>query len=153
MNEDQDYCLQSKKTSLGLVHSAREIYKETILMLKSIDFVENKSDPFLLSNWNREEVIVIGIYVDDCLIIGKEERIQSLILELKRSDFNLNVENNLKDHLTCHITQDKELKHIMIFQPNSIKICETSLMMRCFKREPTGLLEHQGFKVVRPDQD
>jgi hypothetical protein len=34
MNEDQDHCLQLKKTIYGLVQSARESYKK---------FVENKS--------------------------------------------------------------------------------------------------------------
>jgi hypothetical protein len=55
MNEDQDHCL-----------------------------VENKTDPCLLSNWNRKEVIIIGVDDDDCLVIGKEEPILWLIIELKR---------------------------------------------------------------------
>jgi hypothetical protein len=56
-----------------------------------------------LSNWNRKEVILISFYVDDCLVIGEEERIKWLIDELKRNGDNLKVENNLKDSLSCHI--------------------------------------------------
>jgi hypothetical protein len=88
MNEDQDNCLQFKKKIYGLVQSAREFYKKLILVLKSILFVENNSDPCLLLNWDVKEVILIFIYVDDCLVIGKEERIQWLIVELKRNGFN-----------------------------------------------------------------
>jgi hypothetical protein len=40
MNEDQDHCLQLKKTIYGLVKSAREFSIKLILVLKSIGFVE-----------------------------------------------------------------------------------------------------------------
>jgi hypothetical protein len=58
-----------------------------------------------------------GIYADDCLVIGKEECIQWLTVELKRIGFNLKVENNLKDHLSFHVIEDKELNQIMTLQP------------------------------------
>jgi hypothetical protein len=82
--------------------------------------VENKSDPCLLSDWNVKEVVLISIYLYDCLIIGREERIQWLTFELKRNSFNLNVEKNLKDSLIFHIIIDKEMNQIMILQPHSI---------------------------------
>jgi hypothetical protein len=40
MNEDQDYCLQFKKTIYSLVQSARGFYKKLILVLKSICCME-----------------------------------------------------------------------------------------------------------------
>jgi hypothetical protein len=76
MNEDQDHCLKLKRTIYGLVQSATEFYKKLILVIKSIGLVENKSDPYLLSNRNWKHVILIRIYIDDCLVIRKEERIQ-----------------------------------------------------------------------------
>jgi hypothetical protein len=45
--------------------------------LKGVGFVGNKSDPCLLSKWEDGEVILVGIYVDDCLVIGKENQFQS----------------------------------------------------------------------------
>jgi hypothetical protein len=80
IKEYQDHCLQLRKTIYVLFQSAREFYEKLILVLKSIDFAENKSDPYLLSNWRGKEVILIGIYVDGCLVIEKEERIQWLIV-------------------------------------------------------------------------
>jgi hypothetical protein len=44
---------------------------------------------------------MIGIYVDDCLAIGKHDKIDELIVELKTSGFNLKVKNNLTDYLSC----------------------------------------------------
>jgi hypothetical protein len=44
--------------------------------------------------WDEKvhHMIIIGIYVDDCLIIGKEEIIDCLIDVLKKHEFNLKVE-------------------------------------------------------------
>jgi hypothetical protein len=44
---------------------------------------------------------MVGIYVDDCLAIGKRDKIDKLIVALKTSGFNLKVENNLTDYLSC----------------------------------------------------
>jgi hypothetical protein len=43
-------------------------------------------------------IIIIGIYVDDCFIIGKYESIDGLIDELKKLEFNLKVERNLNEY-------------------------------------------------------
>jgi len=83
------YCLKHKKTIYGLVQSAREFYNKLILILKSIGFMENKSDPCLLSKWYEDGVMLIGIYVDDCLVIGTDERISKLIDDVIKNGFNL----------------------------------------------------------------
>jgi hypothetical protein len=38
---------------------------------------------------------MIGIYVDNCLVIGDCDGIDELIVQLRKSGFNLKVENNL----------------------------------------------------------
>jgi hypothetical protein len=40
---------------------------------------------------------MIGIYVDDSLVVGKEMHIQELIVALKENGFNLKIEYNLTD--------------------------------------------------------
>jgi Reverse transcriptase (RNA-dependent DNA polymerase) len=112
-----DYLLL-KKTIYGLVQSAREFNKKLISVLKSLGFKENKSDPCLLSKWDHNNIIIIGIYVDDCLVIGKETQISQLIVELKENGFNLKIESNLKDYLSCCMIKDK--KRILILQPHLI---------------------------------
>jgi hypothetical protein len=52
-----------------------------------MEFTENKSDPCLLSRWINGNVIMIGIYVDDCLVVGKEDQIEELVQGLKASGF------------------------------------------------------------------
>ena len=108
MESNNNQCLLLNKTIYGLVQSAREFYKRLIEVLKSVGFIENKSDPCLLSKWDKEGVMLIGIYVDDCIVIGKEEQISKLIDDLKSGGFNLNIENNLTDYLSCRIIENKE---------------------------------------------
>ena len=74
----------------------------------------------MLSKWNEDGVILIGIYVNDCLDIGDEELIAKLIVGLKKNGFNLKVENSLKDFLSCWVNENKDLIQIMISEPQSI---------------------------------
>ena len=89
MNANPNDCLLLTKTIYGLVQSASEFYKKLISVLKLIGFKESKSDPCLLSKWSQNNILIIGIYVDDCLVIGKEPQINQLIVELKENGFNL----------------------------------------------------------------
>jgi hypothetical protein len=75
MSQDDNTCLLLKKTIYGLLQSARDFYNKLLSTLKSMGFTENKSDPCLLSRWINGKVIMIGIYVNDCLVVGKEDQI------------------------------------------------------------------------------
>jgi hypothetical protein len=83
-----------RNTINGLVQSARKFYEELINVLKVIGFHGSKSDPCLWTMWDGKvnQMIIIGIYVDDCLIIGMEKSINHLFDELKNHEFNLKVE-------------------------------------------------------------
>jgi hypothetical protein len=48
---------------------------------------------------------LIGIYVIDCLVVGKEAHIEELV-ELQRSGFNLKVEKKLTDYWSCWGIED-----------------------------------------------
>jgi hypothetical protein len=54
----------------------------------------------LIRVWDEKDyhMIIIGIYVNDCLIIGKDKSIDCLIDELKKYDFNLKVEMNVNEY-------------------------------------------------------
>jgi hypothetical protein len=71
------------------------IYKRLICELKDLGFTENKSDPRLLSKGNQSNSMIIGIFVDDCLVLGKEQDINKLIVDLELKGFSLKVESNL----------------------------------------------------------
>jgi hypothetical protein len=52
-------------------------------------------------------MMIIGVCVNDCLIIGKEEGIECLIDELKKHEFDLKVEKNVNEYLSCCIEESK----------------------------------------------
>jgi hypothetical protein len=112
--------LMLKKTIYGLVQSARKFYEKFINVLKVIGFYGSKSDPCLwtMRDENVNHMIIIGIYVDDCLIIGKNESIDCLIDELKKHEFNLKVEKNVNEYLSCCIEESKDEAKITMIQPH-----------------------------------
>jgi Reverse transcriptase (RNA-dependent DNA polymerase) len=65
-------CLRLKRTIYGLVQSVREFYKNLSEVLTGVGFVENKSNPCLLSKREDGKVTLIGISIDACLVVGKE---------------------------------------------------------------------------------
>jgi hypothetical protein len=62
-----------RKTIYGLVQSSRKFYEKLINVLKVIGFYGSKSDPCFWTMWDEKvnHMIIIGIYVKDCLFIGK----------------------------------------------------------------------------------
>jgi hypothetical protein len=70
--------------------------------------------------WDEKvnHMIFIGIYVDDCLIIGKDESIDCLIDELKKHEFNLKVERNVNEFLSCCIEESKDERNLIMIQPH-----------------------------------
>ena len=110
--------LMLKKTIYGLVQSARKFYEKLINVLKVIGFYGSKSDPCLWTMWDEKvnHMIIIGIYVDDCLIIGKDENIDCLIDELKKHEFNLKVERKVNEYLSWCIEKSKDEGKLTMIQ-------------------------------------
>jgi hypothetical protein len=65
-------------------------------------------------------VILIGIYVDDFLVMGKDSQISKLIVYLKIQGFNLMVEKSLTDYLSCCAIENEEKSEILILQSHLI---------------------------------
>jgi hypothetical protein len=68
--------------------------------------------------WDEKvnHMIIIGIYVEDCWIIGKDESIDCLIDELKKHEFNLKVERNVNEYLSCCIKESKDDRKFTMIQ-------------------------------------
>jgi hypothetical protein len=104
-----------RKTIYGIVQSARKFYEKLINVLKIIAFHGSKSDPCLWTMWDEKvnQIIIIGMYVDDCLIIGKEKSIDHLIDEFKRHEFYLKVERNVNEYLSYCIEESKDERKLI----------------------------------------
>jgi hypothetical protein len=70
---------------MGLYKAQESSMKTLMTTLESNVFKGNKSDTCLILKWTQVGVIMIRIYVDDCLVIGKRDKIDELIVALKTS--------------------------------------------------------------------
>jgi hypothetical protein len=66
-------------------------------------------------------IVIIVIYVDDCLIIGDDLNINEVIEELKGYNFALKVEDHLTDYLSCQIITNFDNKALFIMQPHLLE--------------------------------
>jgi hypothetical protein len=96
---------------------------------------------------------MIEIHVDNYLVIGKDNRIDEMIIDLKKSGFNLKVENNLIDDLIFQLPENAELKEILILQPHLINHLEAKfrdeVKYKRIYKTPVALR----FKIVCPEND
>ena len=119
--DKQTECLSLKKTIYGLVQSAWEFKKKLGLALKECGFKENLVDPCLFTNFTKNGIVLVGIYVDDCMVIGCDEDIEKVINGLKGYGFGLNVEEFLTDYLSCKVMMNQENVEVLIMQPHLLK--------------------------------
>jgi hypothetical protein len=112
--------LHLQKSIYGLVQSSRKFYEKLIDVLKVIVFEDSKSDPCLWTMWDSvvNQMLIVGIYVDDCLIIGKEWSVSHLLDELKKCKLNLKIENDMVEYLSCCIVETKGERKLTMIQPH-----------------------------------
>ena len=83
MKADKDECLTLKKIICGLVKSAIHFYVKLVEALKSCGFKESQVDPCLWTKNTSSGIVLMTIYVDDCLTIETDEAINEVIESLK----------------------------------------------------------------------
>jgi Reverse transcriptase (RNA-dependent DNA polymerase) len=122
INVDPNEKLILRKTIYGLIQSTRKFYENLIEVLKVIGFVGSKSDPRLWTKWDPkvENILIIGIYVNDCLVIVREISISELSNDLKGHGIILKVEKNLVDYLSCQIVKSENKNKILMVQPHLV---------------------------------
>ena len=96
--------------------------------------------------------MIIGIYVDDCLVVGKEQDINKLIVDLEMKGFSLKVERNLKDYLSCRVIEDIDKREILILQPHLINKLIEKFGDEVSDKRIYGTPGTPRFKITRPDQ-
>jgi hypothetical protein len=109
-----------RKSIYGLIQSTKKFYEKLIDVLKVIGFEGSKSDPCLWTMWDLvvNHMLIIGIYVNDCLIIGKKSSISNLLEELKKHEFNLKIKKDVVEYLSCHIVESKKEAKLTMIQPH-----------------------------------
>ena len=95
---DKEDCLILQKAIYGLVQAGRQFWKKIVDKMQEGGFKLSEADPCMLYKEDEKGVCIIIIYIDDMLIIGKEEAIDDAIKVLQ-GHFQVKDPTSLEDYL------------------------------------------------------
>ena len=100
------------------------------------DFQISEVDPCMLYKEDEKGICIIIIYIDDMLIIGKEEAIDAAINSLQ-GHFQVRDPTSLEDYLGVQIVQSDDDKKAWLGQLTIIKSLEKQFGERVAKKKMT----------------
>ena len=133
---DKEDCLNLQKTIYGLVQAARQFWKEIVDEMQGGGFELSEPDPCMLYKEDEKGVCIIIIYIDDMLIIGKEEAIDAVI-EVLQCLFQVKDPTSLEDYLGVQIVQSDDGKKAWLGQPTISKSLLKKIRERVAKKKMT----------------
>ena len=117
-------CIELMKTAYGTVQSARQFWKFMVNILNAIGFEGGDAAPCLMHWKSKLGIVFIGLYVDDCLCIGKSEALELKESKLQEKGLTLKTERNLKDYLSCDVSFNKDKTKAILRPPHLLKSLE-----------------------------
>ena len=133
---DKEDCLILQKEIYGLVQAARHFWKKIVDKMQEGGFKLSEADPCMLYKEDEKGVCIIIIYIDDMLIIGKEEAIDDAIKVLQ-GYFQVKDPTSLDYYLGVQIVQSDDGKKAWLQQPTIIKSLEKQFGERVAKKKKT----------------
>ena len=131
---DKEDCLILQKAIYGLVQAARQFWKKIVDKMQEGGFKLSEADPCMLYKENEKGVCIIIIYIDDMLIIGKEEAIDDAIKVLQ-GHFQVKDPTSLDDYLGVQIVQCDDGKKAWLGQPTIIMSLRNNLEKELQRRK------------------
>ena len=119
MNSKDYECLVLHKTIYGLVQAARQWWKTFITYLRRIGFRMCGVDNCLLIRETNGGTMLLGLYVDDALLIGNKRDLDE-VENLMRKEFVIKVDYDLNDYLSCEILFSRNKEKAWIGQPHMV---------------------------------
>ena len=103
-------CIRIKKSLYGLKQAGRIWYLHLSNYLQKCGFTTNESCPCLFIKRHKDEVAIVGIYVDDIVIVGTDTAIENTMNALK-AEFKVKDLGDLKYCLGLEISNtEREIK-------------------------------------------
>ena len=133
---DEEDCLILQKAIYGLVQAARQFWKKFVDKMQEGGFQLSKADPCMLYKEDEREVCIIITYIDDMLIIGKEEAIDAAIKVLQ-GHVQVKDPTSLEDYLGVQIVQSDNGKKAWLGQPTIIMGLEKQFGERVAEKNMT----------------
>ena len=140
--------LKLRKSLYGLVQAARQWHEKFENVILKLGFMKNQIDPCMFLKEREDKRVYICLYVDDGIITGDEELLEESIQQLS-NNFNLKVQEGMKDFLGCEIAIGNDvgtIKQTRIIEKLE-KDWKLDIKKKVFKT-PTP----EGYKVIRPEE-
>ena len=133
---DKEDCLILQKAIYGLVQAARQFWKKIVDKMQEGGFQLSEADPCKLYKEDERGICIIIIYIDDMLVIGKEEAIDVAIKEFQ-GHFQVKDPTSLEDYLGVQTVQSDDGKKAWLGQPTIINSLEKQFGERVAKKKMT----------------
>jgi hypothetical protein len=154
MKHEDNECLMLQKTIYGLVQSAKQWYKKLVTCLQKLGFRLSKIDSCLMIQNNKDGIVFICLYVDDCYAVGKTHTLDQLVKDIcTKGGYKVKVEDNLSDYLSCNIVFNKNKKRAWLGQPHLIKSLQEKFGERVSKMIRYKTPGTPGGRMIRPSQE
>ena len=131
---DREDCLFLQNTIYGLVQAARQFWNTIVDKMQDGGFKLSEDDPSMLNKEEEKGVCIIVIYIDDMLIVGKEEAIDDAIKVLQ-GHFQVKDPTSLEDYLGVQIVQSDDGKKAWLGQPTITKSWRNNLEKELQRRK------------------
>ena len=105
-------------------------------------------DPCLLFKKTKNGLVLIGLYVDNLLIIGSNEDIEIVIRDIEKY-FKVKIEGDLKDYLSCAIKFNNDGSKAWISQPHLIKKLQKVFEEEILDKHHCSTPGTPGFTIIR----
>ena len=152
MNQaNKKVCLKLNHVLYSLVQAARSWWLKFVNALVNVAFGQGEVDPCLIF-WKTEcGILILILYVDDCLLTRDILAIESGINNIKKM-FNVTITKNVKEYLGCRIDMSRK-GEIMVHQPHIYKHLEDKfqdvLDMKWKQKKKMSTPSTPSFKLVR----
>lgn len=142
IKEDRrSHVLKLNKSIYGLKQASRVWNEKFTTTIVSMNFVQSQADPCIFikydcNNNNGEPVAIIGLFVDDCFVLGQDEEVEEVKNQLM-SKFNMHDLGLLSFALGIKVIQQNN--NISISQKAYINKCLEKFNMQDSTPQPTPL--------------
>ena len=131
---DKEDCLILQKAIYGLVQAARQFWKKIVDKMQEGGFKLSEADPCMLYKEDEKGVCIIIIYIDDMLIIGKEEAIDDAIKVLQ-GQFQVKDPTSLEGSLGVQIVQSDDGKKACCDSQQLLRVWRNNLEKELQRRK------------------
>ena len=147
---DKEDCLILQNAIYGLVQAARQFLEEIVDKMQEGGFQLSEAGQCMLYKEEERGVCIIIIYIDDMLIIGKEEAIDNAIRVLQ-GQFQVKDPTISEDYLDVQIVQSDDGKKAWLGQPTILKSLEKQFGERFAKKKMSITAGTPGFIFGKVD--